>query len=99
MQPAGISYEGQGNSVASGGEDDEEEGCTGGAETLVEEESRMQQDKISLASQVDAISLEVHGSTAGAETSTGLSKWKRTDSNNNNVVCYLVVAELSGWVV
>ncbi|XP_032441093.1 A-kinase anchor protein 7 isoform X1 [Xiphophorus hellerii] len=73
MQPASISYEGQGNAVAPAGEDDEEEGCTGGAETLVEEESRMQQDKISLTSQVDAISLEVHGSTAGAETSTGLT--------------------------
>lgn len=74
MQPASISYEGQGNAVAPGGEDDEEEGCTGGAETLVQLGSGMQQDKISLTSQVDAISLEVHGSTADAETSTGLSK-------------------------
>ncbi|XP_016531363.1 A-kinase anchor protein 7 isoform X2 [Poecilia formosa] len=73
MQPASISYEGEANAVASGGENDEEEGCTGGTETLVEVEGRMQQDKISLTSQVDAISLEVHGSIADAETSTGLT--------------------------
>ncbi|XP_054900356.1 A-kinase anchor protein 7-like isoform X2 [Poeciliopsis prolifica] len=73
MQPASISYEGQGSVVASDGEYDEEEGCTGGAETLVEVESRLQQDKVSLTSQVDAISLEVHGNIADAETSTGLT--------------------------
>ncbi|KAM4713020.1 A-kinase anchor protein 7 isoform 2-T4 [Anableps anableps] len=78
MQPASISFGGEANAVASDGEDDEEEDCPGGAETLVEVESRMQQDKMIITSKVDAISLEVHGSIADGETSTGLTP---TESN------------------
>lgn len=73
MQPASISYGGEANAVASDGKD-EEERCTGGTETLVEVEREMRQDKMIITTQVDAISLEVHGSITDPEISSGLSK-------------------------
>lgn len=73
MQPASISFGEEANAVASDGEDDEEEGCTGMTKTLVEVERDMQQDKMIITSQVDAISLEVHESITDPEISSGLT--------------------------
>ncbi|XP_047243911.1 A-kinase anchor protein 7-like isoform X3 [Girardinichthys multiradiatus] len=82
MQTASICYGGEANAVASNGEGDDEEGCTGGAETLVEVESRMQQVKMITAGQVDATCMEVHGSPADAETSRGLTSTKSNEKKS-----------------
>uniref|UniRef100_A0A3B3TIR2 A-kinase anchoring protein 7 n=1 Tax=Poecilia latipinna TaxID=48699 RepID=A0A3B3TIR2_9TELE len=49
MQPASISYEGEANAVASGGENDEEEGCTApAASSEKKSKRRMRRERIKL---------------------------------------------------
>lgn len=66
MQPASSCFGGEANTVSSDGEDDDEEGYSGGADTLVEVKSEMQQDKKIPTDLVDV--MEVHRSKADAET-------------------------------
>ncbi|XP_015250865.1 PREDICTED: A-kinase anchor protein 7 isoform gamma-like [Cyprinodon variegatus] len=66
MQPASSCFGGEANTVSSDGEDDDEEGYSGGADTLVEVKSEMQQDKKMPTDLVDV--MEVHRSKADAET-------------------------------
>ncbi|XP_038149176.1 A-kinase anchor protein 7-like isoform X2 [Cyprinodon tularosa] len=66
MQPASSCFGGEANTVSSDGEDDDEEGYSGGADTLVEVKSEMQQDKKISTDLVDV--MEVHRSKADAET-------------------------------